>query len=154
VNGSSGVVVVDDVLLIGRMVGTMLADEPDMEVHFRRTGEAAVEAAAALRPTVILQDLVMPDVSGTEMVRRYRRLPETALVPVILLSAVEEPATEAGLLSGGASDYVVNLPDRVELAARVRLHSEAYARLCERNRHDGLTGGEPLPSTRPICSLP
>jgi adenylate cyclase len=127
------VLVVDDVVLIGTMVGKMLADEQDMEVHFRRTAEAAIEAAVSLRPTVILQDLVMPDVSGAEMVRRYRALPETALVPVLVLSAVEDPTTKAELLSGGASDYVVKLPDRVELAARVRLHSEAYARLCERN---------------------
>lgn len=127
------VLVVDDVQLIGTMVQRMLAAEPDMEVHFRRTGAAALEAAASLRPTVILQDLVMPDVTGAEMVGRYRALPETALVPVIVLSAVEEPATKAELLSGGASDYVVKLPDRVELAARVRLHSEAHARLLERN---------------------
>jgi adenylate cyclase len=127
------VLVVDDVQLIGTMVERMLAPERDMEVHFRRTAAAAIEAAASLRPTVILQDLVMPDVTGAEMVGRYRALPETALVPVIVLSAVEEPATKAELLSGGASDYIVKLPDRVELAARVRLHSEAHARLLERN---------------------
>lgn len=127
------VLVVDDSSLIGKMVQQMLADERDIDVHYRQTAAAALEAAVAVQPTVILQDLVMPDVIGAEMVRRYRSLPGTALVPVIVLSAVEEPATKAELLAGGASDYVVKLPDRVELAARVRLHSEAYARLLERN---------------------
>ena len=55
--------VVDDVMLVGKMVRQMLADERDVEEHYRRTAEAALEAAAPLRPTVILQDLVMPDVA-------------------------------------------------------------------------------------------
>jgi len=127
------VLVVDDQELIGRSVERLLAGEADVEVHFRRTAAAALAAAREIRPTVILQDLVMPDIDGAEMVRRYRALPETEHVPVIMLSAVEEPAVKAELLAGGASDYLVKLPDRLELAARVRLHSEAHARLVERN---------------------
>jgi len=127
------VLVVDDQRLIGVSVERMLSDDPEMEVHFRQTATAALDAAVAVRPTVILQDLVMPDVEGSEMVARYRSLPETQHVPVIMLSAVEEPAVKARLLAGGASDYLVKLPDAVELAARVRLHSEAHARLLERN---------------------
>lgn len=127
------VLVVDDMRLVGRAVQEMLAGETDTEVHYCQTAAAAIEASATVRPTVILQDLVMPDVSGEEMVRQFRALPETADVPIIVLSAVEEPATKALLLSRGASDYLVKLPDRVELAARVRLHSEGYARLLERN---------------------
>jgi len=127
------VLVVDDVALVGRAVQQMLAGQPDVEVHHRQTAAAALETAVHLRPTVILQDLVMPDVEGAEMVRRFRALPETSLVPIIVLSAVEEPEVKAELLAGGASDYLVKLPAAVELVARVRLHSEAYARLLERN---------------------
>lgn len=127
------VLVVDDQALIGISVQRMLAGQPDVEVHFRRDAVSALEAAVALRPTVILQDLVMPDVEGVEMLRRFRALPETTHVPVIVLSAVEEPAVKAELLAGGAADYIVKLPDPIELAARVRLHSEGHARLLERN---------------------
>jgi adenylate cyclase len=127
------VLVVDDQALIGASVQRMLAGQPDVEVHFRRDAVSALEAAATLLPTVILQDLVMPDVEGAEMVHRFRALPQTAHVPVIVLSAVEEPAVKAQLLAGGAADYLVKLPDPVELAARVRLHSEAHACLLERN---------------------
>jgi PleD family two-component response regulator len=98
------VLVVDDQALIGASVQRMLAGQPDVEVHFRRDAVSALEAAATLLPTVILQDLVMPDVEGAEMVRRFRALPETAHVPVIVLSAVEEPAVKAQLLAGGAAD--------------------------------------------------
>ena len=127
------VLVVDDVALVGKTVQQMLAGRAEVEVHHRQTAVAALETAVLLRPTVILQDLVMPDVEGAEMVRRFRALPETSLVPIIVLSAVEEPEVKAELLAGGASDYLVKLPSAVELVARVRLHSEAYARLLERN---------------------
>ena len=127
------VLVVDDQQLVGRSVEQLLAGWDDVSVHFYQTAAAALAAAREIRPTVILQDLVMPDIDGAEMVRRYRALPETEHVPVIMLSAVEEPAVKAELLASGASDYLVKLPDRLELAARVRLHSEAHARLVERN---------------------
>jgi class 3 adenylate cyclase len=75
----------------------------------------------------------MPDVEGLEMVHRFRDLPATADVPVIVLSAVAESETKAELLAGGAADYLVKLPDAVELVARIRIHSEAHHRLVERN---------------------
>ncbi len=127
------VLVVDDQRIVGTSVERMLAGEDDVEVHYRQSAAEALEAVVMIRPTVILQDLVMPDVDGAEMVRRYRAMPETADVPVIVLSGVEEAAVKAVLLAGGASDYVVKLPDALELVARVRLHSEAHARLLERN---------------------
>jgi len=127
------VLLVDDQGMIGAAVGHMLAGEGDIELRFCQNGTAALEAVEGFRPTVILQDLLMPDVSGADMVRRFRGLPATAEVPIIVLSAREEPAVKAELLGGGASDYVVKLPDRVELLARIRLHSEGHARLLERN---------------------
>ena len=127
------VLLVDDQALIGEAVRRMVAAEPDLELRFCQKAAHALDVAAEFRPTVILQDLVMPDVAGIEMVRRFRGLPATADVPIIVLSAREEPAVKAELLGGGASDYLVKLPDPVELGARIRLHSEAHARLLERN---------------------
>jgi adenylate cyclase len=127
------VLLVDDQALIGEAVRRMVATEPDLELRFCQEAACALDMAASFQPTVILQDLVMPDVVGIDMVHRFRRLPATANVPIIVLSAREEPAVKAELLGGGASDYLVKLPDPVELLARIRLHSEAHARLLERN---------------------
>jgi adenylate cyclase len=127
------VLLVDDQATIGAAVRHMLAGADDIELRFCQTGAAALESLADFRPTVILQDLLMPDVGGAEMVRRYRALPATNEVPIVVLSAQEEPAVKAELLGGGASDYLVKLPDPVELRARIRLHSEGHARLLERN---------------------
>ena len=50
-----------------------------------------------------------------------------------MLSARDEPVVKAELLGAGANDYLVKLPDQIELIARIRVHSEAYLRLLERN---------------------
>ncbi len=130
---SHRVLLVDDQAMIGEAVRRLVAEQPDIEFRFCRTHAAAMAAAAEFHPTVILQDLVMPDVDGLEMVGHFRALPATAQVPVIMLSAREEPVVKARLLDAGANDYLVKLPDKVELVARIRVHSEAYRRLLERN---------------------
>ena len=127
------VLAVDDQAMIGAAIGRLVADQPDIAYHFCRQSTEALAAAVAFRPTVILQDLVMPGIDGLDMVKQFRGLPATADVPVIMLSAQEEPVVKARLLEAGANDYLVKLPDRVELIARIRVHSEAYRRLLERN---------------------
>ena len=111
----------------------MLADQADIAFEFCREAEAALAAVAAFMPSVILQDLVMPGTDGLDMVRRFREVPATARVPVIVLSAKEEAVVKARLLEAGANDYLVKLPDPVELVARIRVHSDAYHRLLERD---------------------
>jgi adenylate cyclase len=127
------VLLVDDQAMIGEAVRRLLADQPDVAFEFCREWSQAVGAATAFRPTVILQDLIMPGIDGLEMVGHFRRNPATAAVPVIVLSAREEPVVKARLLDAGASDYLVKLPDQVELIARIRVHSDGYRRLLERN---------------------
>jgi class 3 adenylate cyclase len=95
----------------------------------------------------------MPDVDGLEMVRRFRELPATADVPVIVLSALAEPEMKAKLLAGGAADYLVKLPDAVELIARIRIHSEAHHRLGERNAAFAALERERLRSERLLLSI-
>ena len=127
------VLLVDDQPLVGKAVSEMLAGHDDITFRYCRDADRAIEEAAAFRPTVILQDLVMPGIDGLEMVRRFRESAETGMVPVVVLSAREDPAVKASLLGSGAGDYLVKLPDPVELVARIRLHSEGHARLLERN---------------------
>jgi class 3 adenylate cyclase len=127
------VLLVDDQAMIGEAVRRLLASEPDIAFEFCRSADTVISVATAFQPTVILQDLVMPGVDGLDMVRRFRANAALAEVPVIVLSAREEPVIKARLLDAGASDYLVKLPDRVELIARIRVHSDGYRRLLERN---------------------
>jgi len=120
------VLLVDDQRIIGEAVRRMLRTQPDIEFHFCQHAEEAIAKAEAIQPTLILQDLIMPDVEGLEMVRRFRENTTTATVPIIVLSSKEDAATKADSFRAGANDYIVKLPEEIELLARVRYHSTAY----------------------------
>ena len=127
------VLLVDDQMIIGEAVRRILAAQPGIEFHFCQKGQDALTTAARLQPTVILQDLVMPDADGLDLVRGYRQQDATRLTPLIVLSSKEEGATKAEAFARGANDYIVKLPDPVELVARIRYHSRGYLSLLQRN---------------------
>lgn len=127
------VLLVDDQAMIGEAVRRMLAGEQDIQFHFCNDPTRALKMASEVSPTVILQDLVMPDVDGLTLVKFFRANPATRDIPMIVLSSKEEPKVKAEAFALGANDYLVKLPDRVELIARIRYHSRGYINLLERN---------------------
>ena len=137
------VLLVDDQIIVAQAVHRLFAQDKDIAFHYCPSPHEALERAEALHPTVILQDLVMPDVNGLELVRKYRANPATAEIPIIVLSTKEDAITKSHAFAEGANDYLVKLPDRIELVARVRYHSRAYralATLRDQATRDGLTG--------------
>ena len=124
---------VDDQPIIGEAVRRMLVGEDGISLHFCRDATTALAVAAEIEPTVILQDLVMPAVDGLELVRQFRADERFRDVPIIVLSTKEEAAVKAEAFAKGANDYIVKLPDRLELLARLRYHSRGYIALLERN---------------------
>ncbi|MGH7179906.1 MAG: SpoIIE family protein phosphatase [Tepidisphaeraceae bacterium] len=133
VNHPVVVLLVDDQAIVGHAVKEMLRPEADIQFHFCKEPLKAVELATELSPTVILQDLVMPDIDGLTLLKFFRANSATREIPMIVLSSKEEPATKAQAFALGANDYLVKLPDRVELVARVRHHSQGYIAQLQRN---------------------
>ena len=127
------VLLVDDQMTIIQIVRGMVGEEADIEFHYVDSAAVAVQNAIELKPTVILQDLSMPGVDGFELVRQYRAHPDLVNVPVIVLSIAEDPKLKARAFDVGANDYVVKLPDKLELLARLRYHSAAYNAGLERD---------------------
>ena len=127
------VLLVDDQAIIGEAVRRMLAADADISFHFCSDPTQAVRIAAEISPTVILQDLVMPEVDGLTLVKTYRAHPKMRDIPLIVLSTREEPTTKAEAFGLGANDYLVKLPDKVELIARIRYHSAGYIAQLQRN---------------------
>jgi two-component system chemotaxis family response regulator WspR len=123
---NSVVLLVDDQLMVGEMVRRALANEPNIVFHFCSEPGAAVTTAERIAPTIILQDLVMPGIEGLTLVREYRALEATRNIPIIVLSTREDPITKRDAFAVGANDYIVKLPDKIELIARIRYHSQAY----------------------------
>ena len=128
------VLLVDDQRIIAEAIRRMLADQEDIEYHFVTDANLAVAEAERLQPTVILQDLVMPDIDGFALIERYRASAQLANVPVIVLSAKEDPTLKAHGFAVGANDYLVKLPDRLELLARLRYHSASYINAVQRDQ--------------------
>jgi two-component system chemotaxis family response regulator WspR len=126
------VLLVDDQLMMGESLRRSLADEPNIVFHFCSESGAALKTAERIEPTVILQDLVMPGVDGLTLVREYRALAATRHTPIIVLSTREDATTKSDAFASGANDYIVKFPDKIELIARIRYHSQAY--LSQRQR--------------------
>jgi two-component system, chemotaxis family, response regulator WspR len=127
------VLLVDDQAMIGEAIRRILVTQPDMNFHYCSQPSEAVAVAKEVKPTVILQDLVMPGIDGLDLVRQYRRDPATAGIPIIVLSTKEEPRVKSEAFGAGANDYLVKLPDQLELIARIRYHSRAYVNQLQRD---------------------
>lgn len=127
------VLLVDDQPIVESAVKMMLAADSDLEFYYCKDPAEALTVAATLKPTVILQDLVMPDIDGLTLVKFYRGHPALSDTPIIVLSSKEEAITKSDAFEAGANDYLVKLPDKIELIARIKYHSKAYINLMQRN---------------------
>ncbi|MEX3921570.1 diguanylate cyclase [Paraburkholderia sp. BR10872] len=127
------VLLVDDQAIVAEAVRRALASEREIDFHYCAHPDQAVRTAEEVRPTVILQDLVMPGTDGLTLVRAYRVNEATRDVPIIVLSTKEEPAIKSAAFASGANDYLVKLPDSVELIARVKYHSRSYVNMLQRD---------------------
>jgi signal transduction histidine kinase len=128
------VLLVDDQAMVGEGIRRMLASDPMIAFHFVSDPKRAIESAKSISPTVILLDLVMPGVNGLDLLKEYRADPVTRGIPVIVLSSKDEPAMKQMAFELGANDYMVKLPHRIEMLARVHLHSESYIHELQRQR--------------------
>ena len=104
-------------------LGRLLASEADIELHCCYNAVEGIAQANQIAPTLILQDLVLPDIDGLAMVRLFRANPATAGTPIIVLSGNDSAETRAQALGEGANDYLVKLPPKAELVACIRRHA-------------------------------
>jgi two-component system chemotaxis family response regulator WspR len=122
------VLLVDDQVMIAEGIRRMLLDENDIDYHYCNDPKKALELAIEIRPTIILQDLIMPDVDGYTLVNAYRENSETRDIPVIVLSTKEDPEDKSLAFERGADDYLVKPPNQIELIARIRANTQKYLR--------------------------
>lgn len=127
------VLLIDDQESMIEAIRNMLKDEPDIAFFACQDPTDAIKVAEQVYPTVILQDLIMPQMDGMQLASYFRAHPLTKEIPMIVLSSKEDAHVKALAFQAGANDYLVKLPDRIELLARLRYHSNAYHRLLERN---------------------
>ena len=132
--GQVKVLLVDDQPMIVEAVRRMLLDQSDIEFHYITDARQALAAAERIAPNVILQDLIMPETDGFALIKEYRASALLKAVPVIVLSAREDPKLKAHAFAVGANDYMTKLPDRLEMLARVRYHAAGHISRLQRDQ--------------------
>jgi two-component system, OmpR family, KDP operon response regulator KdpE len=110
------ILLVDDEAAIQRTVGPLLRSR-GYEVDIAGSGAAALEIFGQRTPGLIVLDLGLPDLEGTEVCRRVRAMSQ---VPIIVLSARGAEADKVNALDLGADDYVIKPFGPEELLARIR----------------------------------
>jgi len=95
-------------------------EKEGFEVRSTPDGEEALVIAEEERPDVLVLDWMIASLSGIEVCRRLRRSPETAGIPIIMLTARAEEGDRVRGLETGADDYVTKPFSPRELVARVR----------------------------------
>jgi two-component system, OmpR family, KDP operon response regulator KdpE len=117
VNRAARILLVDDEVAIQRAVAPLLRSR-GYEVDVVGTGLEAVNAVADHTPDLIVLDLGLPDLEGTEVCRRIRKQTKA---PIVILSARAEEAEKVAALDLGADDYVTKPFGPEELLARIRV---------------------------------
>jgi DNA-binding response OmpR family regulator len=114
------ILVVEDEADIAGLIKHALERAGDTAVSIVHSGDAALRAVAERRPDLMILDLNLPVISGTDVCRMMRAKPATANLPIIILSARTGESDRVTGLDLGADDYVTKPFSIRELAARVR----------------------------------
>src|SRR4029079_10330966 len=120
VTRSPRVLVVEDEHDIAGLIKHALERSGEGQVTIVSSGDVALRAVSDQPPDVIILDLNLPVLSGTEVCRILRSRPATANIPIIMLTARTAEADRVSGLDLGADDYVTKPFSLRELAARVR----------------------------------
>ncbi len=114
------VLVVEDEQDIAALIKHTLEKGGEIEADVAHTGDAALKAVAERAPDLVVLDLNLPVLSGFEVCRILKSRPDTAHVPIIILTARTSESDRVTGLDIGADDYIVKPFGIREFAARVR----------------------------------
>lgn len=109
--------IIDDEVQIRRLLRVAL-EGAGYDVHEAEAGQLGLQAAATVRPDVIVLDLGLPDLDGFAVLERLR---EWSTTPVIVLTVRDSEEDKVNALDAGADDYVTKPFSTVELLARLRV---------------------------------
>ncbi len=113
------VLVVDDILANVKLLEARLAAEY-FEVLTAYSGPEALDICARERVDVVLLDVMMPGMDGFEVCRRLKADPKTLHIPVIMVTALDQPSDRVQGLENGADDFLTKPVDDIALVTRVK----------------------------------
>jgi DNA-binding response OmpR family regulator len=113
------ILIVDDEPAGRQVIESVLLNQ-GYTLEFAANGREALKKAKALKPDLILLDLMMPEMDGMQVCQRLRSDRELAEVPVVMVTALDDRNMRIACLDAGADDFLTKPFDRAELRARVR----------------------------------
>jgi len=113
------VLVVDDILANVKLLEARLSAEY-FEVLTAYSGKEALDILARERVDVVLLDVMMPGMDGFEVCRRIKKTAKLAHVPVIMVTALDQPSDKVQGLEAGADDFLTKPVDDIALITRVK----------------------------------
>lgn len=113
------VLVVDDILANVRLLEAKLAAEY-FDVVTAMNGVDALEAVQRTKPDIILLDVMMPGIDGIEVCRRIKSNSQTQHIPVVMVTALDQPEDRVKGLEAGADDFLTKPVNDVSLLCRVK----------------------------------
>lgn len=114
------VLIVDDERLNIQLLEVMLEPE-GYQLVTAGSGEAALEAVAHHPPDLVLLDIMMPGMTGYQVATRIKEDPATSHIPIVMLSALDDPNSRAHGLSAGAEAFLTKPVNRAVLCQQVRV---------------------------------
>ena len=132
------ILVVDDTPTNLFILSKLLQREGYQVIQASSGGEA-ITLAREHQPTLVLLDIVMPDMNGYDVCAQLRAMSKTADIPIIFLSSLDAPFDKVQAFRQGAADYVTKPFQPEEVLARVRHHTELhFARAHQRRLNEEL----------------
>jgi len=119
VSAPARILVVDDTPRNVKLLQDLLTIK-GYEVITAASGPEALAKVEAERPDLVLLDVVMPEMSGYEVCRKIRDQPATAILPVVMVTALDPTQERVKGLEAGADDFLMKPINQAELLARVR----------------------------------
>jgi two-component system, cell cycle response regulator len=116
---SARVLVVDDLSANLKLLEVRLNAEY-FEVITATNGPEALEICERSQCDIVLLDVMMPGMDGFEVARRLKSNPSTHHIPIIMVTALDQPADRVRGLEAGADDFLTKPVNDIELLARVR----------------------------------
>lgn len=118
------VMVVEDNPTNARFLARGLAEHFRITLAVTGSEALALIKASASRPDLVLLDVMLPDISGHQVISCIKQDPDTRAIPVIFLSAMDGEGDEARGLALGAADYITKPFSLPSILARTRAHLE------------------------------
>lgn len=119
------ILIVDDVLANLRLLDHILR-EKGYKVRPVTNGTLALQVAEKEKPDLVLLDIMMPDIDGFEVCRRFKENPKLSDVPIIFISALNDTKDIVKALKSGGADYITKPFKAEEVRVRVATHLNIY----------------------------